>query len=59
MEQAVRDGIMDRNPARVVGWQRDYQRAEDELNDPRSLALPDWQALCNLCCGARRHEYAR
>src|SRR5215813_5132381 len=45
MEQAVRDGIMDRNPARVIGRQRDYQRAEDELDDPRSLALPDWQAL--------------
>ena len=40
MEQAVRDGILDRNPARVIGWQRDYQRAEDELDDPRSLALP-------------------
>jgi hypothetical protein len=48
MEQAVRDGIMDRNPARVIGWQRDYRRAEDELDDPRSLALPDWQALCDL-----------
>jgi integrase len=48
MERAVRDGIMDRNPARVIGWQRDYQRAEDELDDPRSLALPDWQALCGL-----------
>src|SRR5215813_2415921 len=48
MEQAVRDGIMDRNPARVIGWQRAYQRAEDELDDPRSLALPDWQALCDL-----------
>jgi integrase len=48
MEQAVRDGILDRNPARVIGWQRDYQRAEDELDDPRSLALPDWQALCDL-----------
>jgi hypothetical protein len=23
VEQAVRDGIMDRNPARVIGWQRD------------------------------------
>src|SRR5262245_18880076 len=45
MEQAVRDGIMDRNPARVISRQRDYQRAEDELDDPRSLALPDWQAL--------------
>jgi hypothetical protein len=39
---------VDRNPARVIGWQRDYQRAEDELDDPRSLALPDWQALCDL-----------
>src|SRR5262249_23999818 len=48
MEQAVRDGIMDRNPARIIGWQRDNQRAEDELDDPRSLALPDWQALCGL-----------
>jgi integrase len=44
MEQAVRDGIMDRNPARVIGC----RRAEDELDDPRSLALPDWQALCEL-----------
>jgi len=48
MEQAVRDGILDRNPARVIGWQRDYQRTEDELDDPRSLALPDWQALSDL-----------
>jgi hypothetical protein len=48
MEQAVRDGIMDRNPAHVIGWQRDYRRAEDELDDSRSLALPDWQSLCEL-----------
>ncbi|HUK69692.1 MAG TPA: site-specific integrase [Streptosporangiaceae bacterium] len=48
MEQAVRDGIVDRNPARVVGWQREYRRAEDELDDPRSLALPDWHALAQL-----------
>ncbi|MDQ3761722.1 MAG: site-specific integrase [Actinomycetota bacterium] len=48
MEQAVRDGIIDRNPARVTGWQREYQRAEDELDDPRSLALPDWSALVDL-----------
>jgi integrase len=45
MEQALRDGIVDRNPARVTGWQREYQRAEDELDDPRSLALPDWESL--------------
>ena len=42
MEQAVRDGIIDRNPARITGWQREYQQAEDELDDPRSLALPGW-----------------
>jgi integrase len=45
LEQALRDGIVDRNPARITGWQRDYQRVEDELDDPRSLALPDWNAL--------------
>jgi integrase len=48
MEQAVRDGIIDRNPARVTGWQREYRRAEDELDDPRSLALPDWETLVQL-----------
>ncbi len=46
MEQAVRDGIVDRNPARVIGWQREFRRAEEELDDPRALALPNWQALC-------------
>src|ERR1041384_7434883 len=45
MEQALRDGIIDRNPARLTGWQREYQLAEDELDDPRSLALPDWDSL--------------
>jgi hypothetical protein len=45
MEQAHRDGIIDRNPARISGWQREYKPAEDELDDPRSLALPDWSAL--------------
>jgi hypothetical protein len=24
MEQALRDGIIDRNPARITGWQREY-----------------------------------
>jgi integrase len=32
----------------VVGWQREYQRAEDELDDPHSLALPNWDALSQL-----------
>src|SRR4051812_29115444 len=48
MEQAVRDGLLDLNPARVSGWQQEYKRAEDELDDPRSLALPDWEALDRL-----------
>jgi hypothetical protein len=26
MEQAVRDGIIERNPARITGWQREYLR---------------------------------
>ena len=48
LDQAVRDGIIDRNPAKVTGWQREYQRAEDELDDPRLLALPNWEALTRL-----------
>jgi integrase len=48
MEQALRDGIIDRNPARVSGWQRQYKLAEDELDDPRALALPDWNTLTTL-----------
>jgi integrase len=48
MEQAVRDGLIDRNPAHVSGWQQEYKRAEDELDNPRSLALPDWHTLTRL-----------
>jgi integrase len=48
MEQATRDGLTDRNPAHVTGWQQEYKRAEDELDDPRSLALPDWHTLTRL-----------
>lgn len=48
MEQAVRDGILDRNPARITGWQHQFRQAEDELDDPRSLALPDWSTLVRL-----------
>ena len=51
LEQAVRDGIIDQNRARITGWQREYQRAEDELDDPRALALPDWAALEQLAAG--------
>jgi integrase len=48
LEQAVRDGLVEHNRARITGWQREYQLAEDELDDPRSLALPDWHALEGL-----------
>jgi integrase len=59
MEQAVRDGLLDRNPARIRGWQRQYARAEDELDDPRSLALPDWDTLVRLADAlvARSHGH--
>ena len=48
LDQAMRDGIIGRNPAKVTGWQREYQMAEDELADPRALALRDWDALEQL-----------
>jgi integrase len=48
MDQAVRDELIDKNPVQVTGWQRQYARYEDELENPRSLALPDWEALTRL-----------
>ncbi|WP_156757423.1 tyrosine-type recombinase/integrase [Actinokineospora pegani] len=48
MEQAKRDGLVDRNPAEVRGWQREYKRAEDELENPRELAIPNWETLNRL-----------
>jgi integrase len=48
MELAVRDELRQTNPARLKGWQREYERIEDELDDPRSLALPDWTTLDRL-----------
>ncbi|MFG2116675.1 hypothetical protein ACGFRB_29235 [Streptomyces sp. NPDC048718] len=42
MEQAVRDNVIKINPARVTGRQKLYKQAEDELRNPRALALPDW-----------------
>jgi integrase len=57
MEQAVRDGIIDRNPARVTGWQREYQRAEDELDNPRALALSDWESLTRLADTLVEHSF--
>jgi integrase len=57
MEQAVRDGLITANPARISGWQKQYKLAEDELDDPRSLALRDWTALQDLSAAlvARSH----
>ncbi|MEV6560883.1 site-specific integrase [Nocardia sp. NPDC051756] len=49
MKQAVRDEVIDRNPVDVRGWQKLYVQIEDELEDPRSLALPNWTALTVLC----------
>jgi integrase len=57
MEQAFRDGIIDRNPARISGWQRQYHQAEDELDDPRTLALPDWAALTRLAAALVARSY--
>ncbi|MFF7403040.1 tyrosine-type recombinase/integrase [Streptomyces murinus] len=48
MEQALRDDIIKVNPARVSGCQKLYKQAEDELRDPRALALPDWNSLVQL-----------
>jgi integrase len=48
MNQSVRDEVIDRNPVKVSGWQKLYQQIEDELEDPRSLALPNWSALVTL-----------
>jgi len=50
-EQAVRDGLIDSNPSRVVGWQRQYKEIEAELQNPRSLALPDFATLQRLADG--------
>jgi hypothetical protein len=32
----------------VLGWQHTFRKAEDELDVPRSLALPDWATLSRL-----------
>jgi len=48
MEQAVRDGLITHDPARIHGWQQQIKQLEDELDNPRALALPDWNALHTL-----------
>jgi len=37
-------GAIEGNPAPISGWQR-HKFAEEALDDPRSLALPDLAAL--------------
>ncbi|GAA2255863.1 site-specific integrase [Kitasatospora cystarginea] len=51
MEQAIRDGIIELNPARLHGWQKLIKTAEDEEFDPRGLALRDWDVLDRLADG--------
>ena len=34
MEQALRDGLVDRNPARITGWQRDYSASRTNSTIP-------------------------
>ncbi|MBF6298994.1 site-specific integrase [Nocardia amamiensis] len=48
MDQAVRDEVIDRNRVDVGGWQRQLAKHEDELDNPRALALPDWSTLQQL-----------
>ena len=48
LDQAVRDGVIDRNVAHITGWQHQVRKAEDELDNPRALALPDWPTLLQL-----------
>lgn len=59
MEQAKRDGIITVNPARVNGWQAEYKKAEDELDDPRSLALSDWDTLASLADALVRRSHGQ
>ncbi|WP_329499146.1 hypothetical protein [Kitasatospora herbaricolor] len=58
-EQAIADGILEQNPAHITGWQREYQQVEDELRDPRSLALRDWDALTELADALVAASYNR
>jgi integrase len=61
IDQAVRDEVIERNRVEVTGGQRQYDRYEDELDDPRSLALPNWGTLTKLAAAlvaASSDQYA-
>ncbi|WP_435590794.1 tyrosine-type recombinase/integrase [Nocardia sp. bgisy118] len=47
-DQAVRDEVIPRNVVKVANWQRQFDKHEDEIDDPRALALPDWDTLQRL-----------
>ncbi|MGY4103584.1 tyrosine-type recombinase/integrase [Nocardia sp. R16R-3T] len=51
LDQAVRDEILDRNRVDVTGWQRQIVTDEDDVDNPRALALPDWATLQKLAAG--------
>jgi integrase len=51
MEQAMRDELRKDNPARIKGWQQLYKQVQDEIANPRKLALPDWAHLDELANG--------
>ncbi|MFE4372995.1 hypothetical protein ACFRMN_33110 [Streptomyces sp. NPDC056835] len=59
MEQAVRDGLITVNPARGAGRQREYKQAEDELDNPRALAVPDWPTLLRPAQALVDHSHGR
>ncbi|WP_435591324.1 site-specific integrase [Nocardia sp. bgisy118] len=48
LDQAVRDEVIDRNRVKVVGWQNQLVKHEDDIDDPRALALLNWEALQQL-----------
>ncbi|MET7773775.1 site-specific integrase [Nocardia sp. NPDC005366] len=48
LDQAVRDEVLERNRVDVTGWQRQLTSEEDEVDNPRALALPDWATLQEL-----------
>ncbi|MFE3197759.1 tyrosine-type recombinase/integrase [Embleya sp. NPDC059237] len=57
MQQAQRDGLVETNPARISGWQHAFRMAEDELDNPRELALRDWAALDTLADALVRRSH--
>ena len=59
LEQAKRDGLIEVNPMPVVGWQKQYKLAQDELDDPRALALPGFETLLELAAALVAASHGR